>query len=231
MVPTGARAVNHVGEALGKTCRREPFRQPPTRGAQRAVARCRRREARIGRLAPVAQLDRASVYGTEGREFESLRARSQKLRVCEGFAVSDQRSAPRSPCPPATRPRLQQVDQKLPVGLNCHGRDGPAIRAERMTEALAAAQVPEGWRRGRGGDREPAPVGRERDPRKVVAWLTWKGASTTCPVRPPSRASLPSARPETDERRVRRDSERGASRCQGTGDAVTVLSGRGCSGR
>jgi hypothetical protein len=25
--------------------------------------------------APVAQLDRASVYGTEGREFESLRAR------------------------------------------------------------------------------------------------------------------------------------------------------------
>ena len=28
--------------------------------------------------APVAQLDRASVYGTEGREFESLRARSQK---------------------------------------------------------------------------------------------------------------------------------------------------------
>ncbi len=30
---------------------------------------------RLRRSAPVAQLDRASVYGTEGREFESLRAR------------------------------------------------------------------------------------------------------------------------------------------------------------
>jgi hypothetical protein len=30
---------------------------------------------RLAALAPVAQLDRASVYGTEGREFESLRAR------------------------------------------------------------------------------------------------------------------------------------------------------------
>jgi hypothetical protein len=35
---------------------------------------------RLAGLAPVAQLDRASVYGTEGREFESLRARS-KCRV------------------------------------------------------------------------------------------------------------------------------------------------------
>jgi hypothetical protein len=34
-----------------------------------------------GVLAPVAQLDRASVYGTEGREFESLRARWEALRV------------------------------------------------------------------------------------------------------------------------------------------------------
>ncbi len=30
---------------------------------------------RLAGSAPVAQLDRASVYGTEGREFESLRAR------------------------------------------------------------------------------------------------------------------------------------------------------------
>src|ERR1700733_4079938 len=39
--------------------------------------------------APVAQLDRASVYGTEGREFESLRARHRRsctrgLFVCWG---------------------------------------------------------------------------------------------------------------------------------------------------
>ena len=33
---------------------------------------------RLGPSAPVAQLDRASVYGTEGQRFESSRARSQK---------------------------------------------------------------------------------------------------------------------------------------------------------
>src|SRR3981081_4261542 len=32
---------------------------------------------RLGRSAPVAQLDRASVYGTEGQRFESSRARSE----------------------------------------------------------------------------------------------------------------------------------------------------------
>ncbi len=37
--------------------------------------------------APVAQLDRASVYGTEGREFESLRAHSQNFLVSKAFAV------------------------------------------------------------------------------------------------------------------------------------------------
>jgi hypothetical protein len=35
--------------------------------------------------APVAQLDRASVYGTEGREFESLRARSEKVLISRNF--------------------------------------------------------------------------------------------------------------------------------------------------
>ncbi len=33
-------------------------------------------------LAPVAQLDRASVFGTEGWGFESLRARSQDY-ICQ----------------------------------------------------------------------------------------------------------------------------------------------------
>ena len=41
---------------------------PPSGGSRRSVGRLRR-------SAPVAQLDRASVYGTEGRGFESLRAR------------------------------------------------------------------------------------------------------------------------------------------------------------
>jgi hypothetical protein len=42
-------------------------------------------------LAPVAQLDRASVYGTEGQRFESSRARSVSRKIvciCRGF-VSD----------------------------------------------------------------------------------------------------------------------------------------------
>ena len=34
------------------------------------------------RKAPVAQLDRASVYGTEGRAFESLRVRLLARRQC-----------------------------------------------------------------------------------------------------------------------------------------------------
>jgi len=41
-------------------------------------------------LAPVAQLDRASVYGTEGQRFESSRARfvSRKIvNICRDFVV------------------------------------------------------------------------------------------------------------------------------------------------
>ena len=44
----------------------------------------------MGAHAPVAQLDRASVYGTEGREFESLRARCPNRQCLRrfGFLVS-----------------------------------------------------------------------------------------------------------------------------------------------
>jgi hypothetical protein len=51
--------------------------------------------------APVAQLDRASVYGTEGREFESLRARYRSpanaglLLVSDGAAASQSTSGNR----------------------------------------------------------------------------------------------------------------------------------------
>ena len=41
--------------------------------------------ARIGRQAPVAQLDRASVYGTEGQRFESSRARYEEGLEPQGF--------------------------------------------------------------------------------------------------------------------------------------------------
>ena len=40
------------------------------------------------RSAPIAQLDRASDYGSEGREFESLWAHSEKPRHRRGFFVS-----------------------------------------------------------------------------------------------------------------------------------------------
>ena len=43
-----------------------------------------RGSATLGRRAPVAQLDRASVYGTEGHRFESCRARFEKS--CYGGA-------------------------------------------------------------------------------------------------------------------------------------------------
>ena len=45
--------------------------------------------------APVAQLDRASVYGTEGQGFESLRARFRNLSVLRDFL----RSGPAAPSP------------------------------------------------------------------------------------------------------------------------------------
>ena len=54
---------------------------------------------RLGPSAPVAQLDRASVYGTEGQRFESSRARS-KLPANDHFYVTVQSlvSITRSAC-------------------------------------------------------------------------------------------------------------------------------------
>src|ERR1700730_12778233 len=60
--------------------------------------------------APVAQLDRASVYGTEGREFESLRARSAApARGCEltRSAARDCGSGYRSSGSPGARARAR----------------------------------------------------------------------------------------------------------------------------
>jgi hypothetical protein len=56
------------------------FESPPLRSARRATANQQVYAATtLGGSAPLAQLDRASVYGTEGREFESLRARGPNL--------------------------------------------------------------------------------------------------------------------------------------------------------
>jgi hypothetical protein len=47
-----------------------------------------------GEQAPVAQLDRASVYGTEGHRFESCRARSEKPRKAGLLCVHDAAACP-----------------------------------------------------------------------------------------------------------------------------------------
>src|SRR5438309_8465597 len=52
----------------------------PTSAARMRSHLCSRAATRLVPFAPVAQLDRASVYGTEGREFESLRARGEETR-------------------------------------------------------------------------------------------------------------------------------------------------------
>ena len=50
------------------------------------VFRVKSGEFTTGDTAPLAQLDRASDYGSEGQGFESLRARRQKF-PCDGSAV------------------------------------------------------------------------------------------------------------------------------------------------
>ena len=50
-----------------------PSGPPLTRPGGRRVD-----DGKLGGSAPVAQLDRASVYGTEGQRFESSRARTKK---------------------------------------------------------------------------------------------------------------------------------------------------------
>src|SRR5436189_227003 len=50
-------------------------RRGASAGARRAAKWVEALPSTINRSAPVAQLDRASVYGTEGQRFESSRAR------------------------------------------------------------------------------------------------------------------------------------------------------------
>jgi hypothetical protein len=63
---------------------------------------------KIAALAPVAQLDRASVYETEGHRFESCRARFAFSTIRIGLLPAEARRRPRKeiqPASPAGRPR------------------------------------------------------------------------------------------------------------------------------
>src|SRR5437868_15254880 len=79
--------------ANGTSVRFCPLEAPP-RGASGDAAGARMAHVRraVCPHAPVAQLDRASVYGTEGREFESLRARFRSPATA-GFFCLGLRSA------------------------------------------------------------------------------------------------------------------------------------------
>ncbi len=65
--------------------------------------------ARIAGQAPVAQLDRASVYGTEGREFESLRARCRSPASGAFSSVAFPRKREMSPICPRRRRRCLRL--------------------------------------------------------------------------------------------------------------------------
>src|SRR3954468_11071440 len=75
------------------------FESRPLRSLASVRRRTDGRYAR-GEHAPVAQLDRASVYGTEGHRFESCRAR-YKSRAQQGFSFAVS-STDSEPCPEPT---------------------------------------------------------------------------------------------------------------------------------
>jgi hypothetical protein len=94
--------------------------------------------------APVAQLDRASVYGTEGQRFESSRARSKDSEVCAHLQAL-------SRTVPGTRRRGQDAREQFPAIFMAtflatsapplgHGRGGLALERvnARLTRSIAA---------------------------------------------------------------------------------------------
>src|SRR5215218_3718118 len=79
--------------------------------------------ATLARRAPVAQLDRASVYGTEGHRFESCRARLESPANVGPFRLPTRSTARRTPAVPrAIRCRLPA--RRLPAEQGAH----PAFR-------------------------------------------------------------------------------------------------------
>ena len=92
----GTRCACRCAPAIGS--------RPPAPRVLRGLGRvARNRTATIARLAPVAQLDRASVYGTEGREFESLRAHCARGQEPWGFLAPLRLRGGTGGCQRATR--------------------------------------------------------------------------------------------------------------------------------
>src|SRR3954468_1550624 len=72
--------------------------------------------------APVAQLDRASVYGTEGQRFESPRAPSKLLQARPFFVLGDGPS-------PHRVPTMSRDDADLGTRLSLRGRPWAGVAA------------------------------------------------------------------------------------------------------
>jgi hypothetical protein len=89
----------------------------------------------LSRSAPVAQLDRASVYGTEGQRFESSRARSTNLAGRLDVAMRRVRASPRSNAWSSRAPR---------DGRNCWARRRKRSGVAARTGKSASARSPRG---------------------------------------------------------------------------------------
>ena len=105
------------------------------------------------RTAPVAQLDRASVYGTEGQRFESSRARSARrplpsLVVGRGSDQSARRQAQKQ------RAREERLEREREAARDDDRRRRLAIGAAVLAALLAAAAIAAAVTTGGGGERE-----------------------------------------------------------------------------
>jgi hypothetical protein len=100
----------------------------PRSQATETETSARIRPATLGDFAPVAQLDRASVYGTEGREFESLRARWTNGQETRGFwpDLDGRWSRKRQLLPPS----------KITNRRSCLGRARTRVLANRARRVL-----------------------------------------------------------------------------------------------
>ena len=145
------------------------------------------------RQAPVAQLDRASVYGTEGREFESLRARRKKNPAPAGFLhlrIGSRTGAAGAGANGSANKRRR--DRGRPAGdsdgvdsgAEVNGDDGldreRDRRAARLVEELLFSAVGTS-----DGDRDGAiaevPRGGARGARPAVAALGWADRGAAAP--------------------------------------------------
>jgi hypothetical protein len=98
-------------------------RSPVARKQNAAAARMAHVRRAPRPHAPVAQLDRASVYGTEGREFESLRARSESpaaagLLLCLALGLRPKMS------PICPEPSAGSAFDEITIGARVPGRAG-----------------------------------------------------------------------------------------------------------